>query len=208
MKLINTNRMIVLVLIQVLVLTSCNKLFLTMYGLNENNYNLSEIKKIAIEDEIDINYLYKIDESYNNLKLVDSDKFYKAHQPLQVLIYDSSNNYINEFVNCDFQGFPNIDFNKYNNFDDSLFERKGNYLNRSFNLIERLPYITRIDSNNSYLKLENKMSIIVFYSNSMGRQKKRLFELIKKQKATIDIKNLNIVYINMDLFLNTYNSVQ
>lgn len=184
-----------------LILFSCKQFVASCYGINNEKYQINEIKRIAHEDGLDLDLLYYVDSSYYSLKKIDEYKFKRSGQPLQVLVIDSSDSLINNFVNCDFQGFPNINFNKYNSFDDSLFLRTNTFNNKwTFNIKDRIPFIRKLNINNKDCSSHRGDRLYVFYSNTMGRQKKRLFKIIKGISKN---RSFNIYYINLDLFYNS-----
>lgn len=188
-------------LVYSLTLFSCKQFVASCYGINNDEYDINAIKSIVDEDGLNPNFVYYVDSSYYKLNKIDDYKFKRSGQPLQVLIIDSNDNLVNNFVNCDFQGFPNIDFNKNSNFDDSLFLRIDTFNNKwTFTIKDRIPFIKKLGIDNEDCTKHKGKRLYVFYSNTMGRQKRRLFNLVKE---TSENESFSIYYVNLDLFYNS-----
>ncbi len=181
----------------------------SVYGFQEpKNIDNKEVKKVAEKYDINLNDLYRLDQSY--LKFVMSkpdnevnadDKKYRS-QPLQILYYKRNGELLSYHVNCLASGFPILNWNENDNFE--VFPPKTQApLNQSFPLDELVTFFNPISANEAFDFEDNDYIIIVFWNKFMSKQSKHLIEVVKKNQKLIENKVVRIIYVNNDnLFSN------
>lgn len=188
------------------ILFSCSSIYLKSYGLKkefsvineENKITIAKEYKIPLEDWYDLNFSF-----YNYLLSLDKNEYRKLindHlQPLQVMYFDKTGNNISYHINCYTGGFPNLKWNRdksFNTFPPSTIVEPDT--------IVTLPLLlTHLDSNlnTNYNPLEYDFTVMIVWGDYMGRQAKRLIDLVQNNIKLAD-KNtkIKILYINNDKF--------
>lgn len=190
-----------------LLFISCNKLLVSIYGIDakafNEDYNKDIVIKKGLEADLDVEKLYYLDSAFLNV-LIDSTKYTKVQvkntlQPLQVYFVDSLGNDLTYLLNCFYGGFPNINFNKYGELDAFPTESDSSRLVNNVLIKDRVPYIKNIKTDNQINLTENrKHKILVFYSETMGRQKKRMFKQVNVLFNKYDASVYELIHISLD----------
>ena len=172
-----------------------------MYGMKDVDFNDSNrIKTHANKYNIPKQDSYKITMGY--LGLINSfDSTFNIEkrnhlQPLQALYFDNNGDLISYHVNCYAGGFPNLKWNRNNNFD--TFPPKTVVTNDTILSFNKLSgSIISIDNKKYKSQTKYDYNIVVFWSIRMGRQSKRLIKYVQ-ENAELTNKRVNIIYANVD----------
>lgn len=195
--------------------SSCSNLLQSIYGINSKvlneDYSKDKVIAMALNENLDIDKLYYLDTAFLKL-LSDTTKYSKLQiknsiQPLQVYFVDSIGNDITYLLNCFYSGFPNINFNKFGELEFFPIQIDTSRLNENILIEDRLFYIKKIKDNGEIdLYKNSKNKVIVFYSDLMGRQKRRLFKQIKDLLGKYDRQKYEVFYVSLDqIFLDKNN---
>lgn len=187
--------------------SSCNLLYFKPYGYKNPKYlTTSEIEQCAAAYQIPPKNLFELDSAYfyQFLKKQDQkrygDQVKNHYQPLQALYFDRFGTLQRFYINCYADGFPNLTWNKKGNFNsfppkpqaplDSLV---------SFQTLTR--YLKPLSNSTPAPKISGDYTIIVFWSRMMGRQSKRLIELVQQNASLARETNAKVIYVNNDNLL-------
>jgi hypothetical protein len=118
-------------------------------------------------------------------------------QPIQAMYFDSSGKLISYHINCYAGGYPNLNWNRFGNFD--VFPAKTNApCDSLLTLSWLLQYLKPVE----YPCTEKKnldYTIIVFWSRWTGRQSKHLVEYIQKNMSLAPKETrIRVLYVNTD----------
>lgn len=197
-------------------LSSCNSIMMSFYGIkNPQTISDNEILYFAEKKINTTENLYKIDSTFvkyiNSFSnIVDTSWYcsindtnqcksknrvqYDLQQPIQAMYFDKKGKLISYFTNCYAGGFPNLNWNKDNNFETFPPKSLAN-IHNDIIYNEIYPYLKVINNNQN----ENEVDyiIIVFWNKFIQRQSLRLINLIQKNAAD---KNVKIIYVNNNNF--------
>lgn len=188
-------------------LTSCTPILMGIVGIkNPREITEKKIIRFAERNKIPLANLFLIDSLYlvehkkNNT--IDSLPIKNYAQPLQIKIFDATQNIVGHRVNCQVGGFPNLKWNGYGYFD-SLPPPERFKRDTAYTLQEECLNHHFFKNKESFTKdMFDKQDFIfvVYYTNFMGRQSKRLIKFAQQLKAKHSDKKIEILYVNMDAF--------
>ncbi len=174
-------------------LTGCTSIFYGIYGIREPKaITKNQIIKTADNRfNIDTKSLIILDSSYKQFcikqYLPDTSAYNLALQPLQLRIY-KNDTLIAFQANCNVGGFPNL-----------KWERDGYFLKvpASYVSLKNAPVLSKEFSvmKHTFTSSE-EYTVVVFYSNFMHRQSKRLIQFAKSLQQTHPDKKFTYVYVN------------
>ena len=202
-----------ILLLFILFLSSCNSMMMSFYGIKNPQKVLdNEIVSFAEKKISTTENLSKIDSTFveyiNSFStIVDTNAINDTNQcksknrvqkdlqqPIQAMYFDKNGKLISYFTNCYAGGFPNLKWNRDNNFKTFPPKSLANIHNEIvYN--EIYSHLKAIKNNGN----ENEVDyiIIVFWNKFIQRQSLRLINLIQKNAAD---KNVKIIYVNNDNF--------
>lgn len=188
-------------------LTSCTPILMGVIGIkNPRGITEEKIVRFSERNKIPLTNLFLIDNlylaEYKKNNGIDSLPIKNHAQPLQIKIFNETQNIVGHRVNCQVGGFPNLKWNGYGYFDslppperfklDTIYTLQQDFFNYQF------------FKNKEYYNFEkvkiNDYVFVVYYTNFMGRQSKRLIKFAQKLKANHSDKKIEILYVNMDSF--------
>ena len=198
---------IIILLSLTVLLGSCSKILLKLYGVNaayavidDNDLvRLSQKYDIPLEDWYELDFSY-----YDFIRSFDKDIYIEEmsnhQQPLQALYFNSEGKLISYHVNCDMGGFPNLKWNRNDTFNTFVPETQTT-LDTLISLETFSRYMTPTTYSESFSHLNYDYTVVVVWADYMGRQSKRLCDLIRENVnlAQTD-KKVKIVYVNVDNF--------
>lgn len=166
----------------------------------------TEIVKYDSNYSIPENDAYELDSNYVDfLFSLDSIKYenkQKNHfQPLQALYYDNSGQLVSFHVNCDAGGFPNLKWNRFGAFDTFLLKHQAP-VDSILSLRKHLDFLTPIHQSTSTDWSAFDDVVIVHWIRFMGRQGKRLIEIVQKNVGLDTHLNSRVIYVNNDNIFN------
>lgn len=175
-----------------------------MYGLKNPKHldNLS-ITKIADKYDIPEKNLFVLDSSYLSfLFSLDSIKYKKQmknhSQPLQVMYFDKSENFISYYINCYAGGFPNLKWNR-NGILNTFVPKTQTPLDSVISFRQHLKYIKTLNNKSVPSDtLNSDYYVIVYWNRFMGRQSKRLIKYIEENIKLSGNKKVQTFYVNTD----------
>lgn len=198
----------------IVVFSSCTSVLMSFYGVKQpKTISDFEILNFAEKEIKTTENIYKIDSSFmeyinsfsniidtnylissENTCIVKNEIQHDLYQPIQAMYFDNKGNIISYFTNCYAGGFPNLKWNKHDNFVTFPPKSLANIHNEIlFNEI----LLQFKKTNNNYTENDIDYTIVIFWNKFMKRQSLRLIKLI--QKNTID-QNVKIIYVNNDNF--------
>jgi hypothetical protein len=198
------NLYIFCLLFGVFFLSSCSQLILTAYGIKQTGtYQNQEIEKLCKKYNVPANACYTLDTAYLGFlfqqdSLYTKDQINNHLQALQVLYFNENGQLTSYHVNCYAGGFPNLNWNRTGAFN-TFTPTTTCPVDSIVSLDTQLKYIQPLVSKSTFTK--NKIHVFVFWNHFMGRQSKRLIELVKQNSQLTNANNLEIHYINNDNFL-------
>jgi hypothetical protein len=118
-------------------------------------------------------------------------------QPIQAMYFDSSGKLISYHINCYAGGYPNLNWNRFGNFD--VFPAKTNAPCDSLvTLSWLLPFLKPVEYPCVKIK-DLDYTVVVFWSRFTGRQSRHLVEFIQKNiKLASKETRIQIMYVNTD----------
>jgi hypothetical protein len=199
---------LILLLVMSCILSSCNFLFSTIYGMKTDIELIqeSEISVIAPKYNIPVADYYDLDTAFINFLYLNDTALYRQEiknhlQPMQVIYFDTNGSMLSYHINCNVGGFPNLNWNMNNVFD--VFPPKQQQYTKidtivTFDKLEKflIPYNKTIVFNKS----SYNYIAVVFWSNFGGRQSKRLIKYVQKNAKLAPANTLKIIYVNVDNF--------
>jgi len=187
----------------VLLTASCSSAILGLYGMkNAKPVQEADVLKTAQSYNIPLDDIYELKkEQLNYLFSLDSAKFASAihdhYQPLQILYYDSNDSLISFHPNCYIGGFPNLQWNKNGKFD--VFPPISSApLDTILPLKKHLLFLQPYSTTKIFNRTDYDYVVVVYWSNHMGRQSKRLVEVVKNNLALAKSKKIKVIYVNND----------
>lgn len=189
-------------------LTSCESIFLGMYGLkNIKTIEEKTIERFAEKYNIPEADNYELDTSYISYLLSFDTSQYNAeiknhYQPLQALYYDSSGNLISFQINCYAGGFPNLEWDR-DEIMTTFPPKEQAPLDSILPLETHLNFLNQLSKSDKISVDQYDYLVVVYWSRFMGRQSKRLIRYVQKNRELISDKEVKIIYVNTDnLFTN------
>lgn len=181
-------------------LTSCNH----VQGIKKvNNPHADDLKHFFSKNSLELNQFF-IDSTYKShlLKTPTHDKhILKNHlQPLQCIYFDSLGFPIAYFINCYADpGLLRLKWNNQNQFEH--FPPKGNApLDTLLHRDALLKLIQPLKTGDQLPPLK-RYTVAILWNRTFNRYSRDLIRLI--QKNTHKRKDVNLIYINNDLYLNS-----
>lgn len=196
-----TNGLLLFVLLNVC--TSCT----LMMGLKKPIL-LSEEKIIAQAKEynIPIADCYTLDTTYyrflSNFTDTALSTAKNTHaQPLQVLYFKKINQWqlVSYHANCYAGGFPNLNWNRNGTFETFVPQQQAP-LDSLMNLKDHFNFMKPVEGTVAFNLINYDYIVLVYWSRYMGKQSKRLIELVQKNLTLSKGSNAKIIYINNDNF--------
>lgn len=161
-------------------LISCNRIFLTSYGIKGNIKSYSHEQLIQQAEKIGINDfpIYQVKPSLiaflDSIVQVDSNNFSTAKslfQPLQIITFRKDGELIGTIANCDAGGFPNLKWEHLL----KKFPPKGISFSTAIPIVKGTFFNHLKKINELEIKSGTAVTLIV-YSHFMGRQNKRFLK--------------------------------
>lgn len=182
---------------------SCSSLLLKTYG-------LKTMKPLTTEEIIRQGKKYKIPASdgfeldstyYTFIKSLDTSRFIQVQkdhfQPLQAIYYDKTGQMCAFHINCYCGGFPNLKWNRNGNFETFLPKQQAP-LDSIFTLEKQLSFVQPLAHQDTLNITPFDYVVVVHWSKYMGRQSKRLIELVQKNAHLTNRERIKIIYVNSD----------
>lgn len=181
-------------LLLVVLFSSCNKLFMTAYGIkNQQSIDVNRVIDLSKGfSELSI-YQYYVDTQFNTLVnkynngLIMSNfsscssnntVAHNLKQPIQILVFGKNHQLYKHYTNCNAGGFPNL---KWNNLDLAINNVSDTF--DSLNLASILNYAKPLQPSSAKLNDSYDKIIVVFWNHFMYRQSKNLLKYLNKQKS-------------------------
>jgi hypothetical protein len=184
-------------------LTSCSKMIFRLYGMkNIKEVDDKTILRYAKRYQIPLKNIYQLDTAYFSfLFSLDSAKYetqIKNHyQPLQALYYEN-NGYLQSFhTNCYTGGFPNLKWNREEIFDTFLPEPRAP-VDSIVSLQKLLNYLIPLQETQDFSIDSFDYIVVIHWNRFMGRQSKRLIQLVQENVKLSGNKTVEILYVNND----------
>lgn len=174
-------------------LSSCTSIFYGIYGIKEPKVIAQhQLTKTASKRfNIDTKNLIILDSSYKlfctNNYLPDTSSFNLALQPLQLRIY--KNDTLVAFqANCNVGGFPNLNWER---------DRYFNTIPATHHTLKNAPLLkNELLAMRSALPPSENYVVLVFYTNFMHRQSKRLIKFAERLQQLHPDKKFRYMYVN------------
>ena len=187
------------VFLLLLLLGSCQPVFLALYGMKKpEQQSLEKIakaeKKYCINPEdvynIDISFFSFLDSLNNSTMDTSISHIIKDHsQPLQVMVFDNGGKFCSFHINCYAEAFPNLKWDGFDIFPPITAAPIDTII--TFDLLKNtIPYLQKLTEENP-----EKYTVIIFWTGFLGRQSKRLISLMQEK---IPRDQANLVYVNID----------
>ncbi len=196
-------RLTILIFISALGLTSCSSILQGLYGIKSPiEINDKLIIRYSEKYNIPLTDSYKLDTTYltyiSSLDLINLKEQIKNHyQPLQVLYYDKTGQLESFQVNCYTGGFPNLQWNR-GSIMTAFPPQKQAPIDSIIPLNLQLRFLKPL-SQTKNISFENyDYIVIVYWSKFMGRQSKRLIEIVQKNYKLAKDYKVKIIYVNND----------
>lgn len=190
-------------------LTSCNRVLLIAYGMKGEPKKLTEkqISERAKKWDIPTSQLYELDtkllidhfKKFDSLKLNQDSRINNYMQPLQICYYNKEGKLISWFVNCNAGGFPNLNWNQSGSFNNAFppsptLTSIDSLLNLQQHIGITRPTQFAENHNNSI----SEYTVVIYWNLFMGRQSKRMIQLVQKNMLMYDAAKLRVLYVNND----------
>ncbi len=194
---------VIFILFFSIILTSCTKVFIKMYGIkNPITVNEDLILEIGKKYNVPKQESYELDTSYYSfLFSLDTTKYnsqVKNHyQPLQALYYNKNGMLKSFHINCYAGGFPNLKWNRNKIFSTFLPKQQAP-IDSIVSLNTQLKYFQKLSYTEDFSIDSFDYIIIVHWSRFMGRQSKRLIKIVQKNAKLATEKKVKIIYVNND----------
>ena len=201
MKLINLP--IAVVCFSLLLNTGCSKLAGIAVGIKSiKEVDERTIIKYARKYSIPEADCYQIDTAYSGYLLSGDAVNRKTeinnhYQPLQAIYYNRSGNIEAYHINCKTGGFPNLDWNRNDNF--SVFPPKQQTeIDSLVPLSAQLKYLKPL-TGTTLTEIDNyDYTVIVFWCRFMGRQSRRPIKTVQDNYKLAKDKKVKVLYVNVD----------
>ncbi len=192
------------VFIIVVITSSCT----AMYGIKSNKHlSENEIILASKKFNIPIENSYSLDTSYYNFLSNIKDTALRTarnnhSQPLQVLYYQNTANTFNlvsYHANCYAGGFPNLKWKRNGVFNNFIPQQQAP-LDDILTVKNHFEYIRPLTGVQPFNTVEYDYIVLVYWSRFMGRQSKRLIQLVQDNAKLANNKKVKIIYVNNDNF--------
>jgi len=191
-----------LFVIILLSLTACTPLILSTMGMKKPHIPTDEeFYRFGEKWNMSIYYQQTLLSSYiDEIEKLDSINPKLANdllQPIQAMYFDSSGRLISYHINCYAGGYPNLNWNRFGNFD--VFPAKTNAPCDSLvTLSWLLPFLKPVEY--PCVKINDlDYTVIVFWSHFTGRQSRHLVEFVQENlKLASKETRIQIMYVNTD----------
>ncbi len=199
----------ILMLAMVFMASSCGTLFLKMYGMKQaSSFDNDGLENLCKKYNIPIANAYSLDTSYMTfLRQQDTVLFEQQiqnhYQPLQVLYYDQSGKLLSFHINCYAGGFPNLKWSQIETQINSIPLTQAP-IDSLVPFHELKKFMKKIKSQSDLEQSNVQYHIVVLWNNYMGRQSKRLLELVKRKSSENLYKNQQLYFVNTDNFVAKY----
>ncbi len=191
--------------------SSCTKMLIRAYGIKDpkpltEQQVLQYARKSGLEKynlyTLDTTYEQFLDKYYSIEGLEDSAEIMnrkllkkQLYQPLQCMLFDSRGYLMSNIVNCDVGGFPTLNWNRYNSFDQFPIQAIS-VVDSTMNIEKLLPYLNTIAVGK--FKDDFDYQCVIYYNEFMTRNSKKLLKLAlgniereKKKGITINVHLVN-----------------
>lgn len=198
----------------VLAFSSCTKVLIRAYGIkNPKPLTEQQVLQYAHKNGLDRYNLYTLDTSYSRFLsgqyatdgMTDSmaifnKKTYEKQlfQMIQYLLFDKDGYLITHIVNCDVGGFPTLNWNEYNSFDQFPVSTISD-VDSTLSIAQLKPYyspVTTIDTSSNY-----DYQCVIYFNKFMSRHSKKMLRLALEN---IEQERKNGTRINVHLVNNDY----
>lgn len=186
---------------------SCNTIMIKTIGIKEQKeLSIERLNKFIRKKKLPSKtsfYIADTEKYFNFLKeryLPDSTAVKQSMQPLKVM-YFVNDNLVSYHINCNAGGFPNLTWNRNNDFVRFIPHKQVHTkLDSSFLFSDLKLYLKpTFEKQNTVLNSEAKIKIVVFWNFLMKRQSKRLIKLVKKNITLNKNKEaVEIYFVNND----------
>jgi hypothetical protein len=203
-------RFIFLILISVLELTSCTSIIFGLYGMKKpKNVNEKTIAKYSEKYNIPLTDSYEMDTTYMTyLFSLDTTKYKESinhhAQSLQVLYYDKNGQLQSFQINCYASAFPNLNWNKYDILT-TFPPGQQTPLDSIVSLATQFKYLRLLKETITFQANKYDYIVIVYWNRFMGRQSKRLIQLVQNNSNLARDKKIKIIYANTDNIFGSAN---
>jgi hypothetical protein len=160
-----------------------------------------EIIKAQKKFEIPDSLSFILSENYLKDEKIDKVLKDKLRQPLQIRIFHKADSLIIHRVNCEIGGFPNLNWNKYGDFNDiPPVQARYARLDTVFTLRNDLKNLNRLDNNQISIKdfQDADYTMMVYWAVFMKRQSKRLIRQAREIAQKHPEKDIRIYFVNTD----------
>jgi hypothetical protein len=168
------------------------------YGIDEN--------ELFILDTSYHSYLSKIPVIDSNCIKINNNKYRctirKNHlQPLQIMYFDKQDCLISYHLNCNVPVFINLKWNNTGNFN-SFIPKSTSFCDPYVRFSDIIKYIKSMDGNQIEIRnfQNDDINIVVFWCRFMGRQSRRVVELVKDNLKLNQNKRVKVIFVNVDNF--------
>lgn len=184
-------------------LSGCSAIMVSMYGINSpKKLDDKTIAKYAKKYDIPAKDSYKTDSSYYSYIFSFDTTLYKQeiknhYQPLQALYFDNQGELESFQINCYCGGFPNLDWERDSIFTE--FPPKEQAPTDSLISLEKMLTLLEPFPDSDEINIDGyDYVVLVLWSRWMGRQSRRLIELVQENAKLAPNKNIKILYANND----------
>ena len=197
------HRWIFLSLTCTFIFTSCTPVMLGLFGMkNSKTVDENTINRYSDKYNIPLVDNYELDTSYISFLYSHDTAKYKSqiknhYQPLQALYYDRSGHLQSFQVNCYAGGFPNLKWDR-NGIMTEFPPKQQAQLDNLVPFEKQLKYLKPLSQTESFSESHYDYFVIVYWSRFMGRQSKRLIEIVQENSKLASDKKIKIIYANTD----------
>jgi hypothetical protein len=124
-------------------------------------------------------------------------------QPLQVLYYNQLQNWqmVSYHANCYTGGFPNLNWNRNGVFNTFIPYQQAP-LDNLLTLKKHFEYLRSLTGVQPFNTINYDYIVLVYWSKFMGRQSKRLIQLVQDNAKLANDKKVKVIYVNNDNFFH------
>tara|TARA_R110000868_G_scaffold327851_6_gene588743 strand:+ start:521 stop:1165 length:645 start_codon:yes stop_codon:yes gene_type:complete len=184
-------------------LSSCSTIFSGIYGIKKiKTVDENTILRYSKKYNIPLADSYELDTAYNAfLNSLDTTKYKTQinnhNQPLQALYYGKTRKLLSFQVNCYAGGFPNLNWDR-NEIMSSFPPKHQSTLDSIVPFETQLKYMKPLSKTEGFIESSYDYVIIVYWNRFMGRQSKRLIQLVQNNSELVTDKKVKIIYANTD----------
>lgn len=184
-------------------LTSCSSILTGLYGIkktkaiDENTivryakkYNIPAVDSYQLDTAF-FSYLFSLDTAQYK------EQIKNHYQLLQALYYNNSG-YLTSFqINCYAGGFPNLIWER-NEIMTTFPPKQQAPIDSIVPLTTHINYLIPLSQSTKINVDSTNYTVIVYWSRFMGRQSKRLIDVVQKNRKLETEKTVWIIYANTD----------